>query len=200
MHTSQISTSAYTPKCARKHTLQGELTLRDAPAQAHTRLSHLPTFSSSISQFLSPALSPRPSPPTSYRHSDALWHHRMVEKCVHVSAQHRGRGRDSLRKWPRSLVCESRETSARVESSLRTECLATGLMFLLNLKTGSTNQITGLLMLEKTLWCRYTWDGGKVLIFLTECVTWRAHSKQVFFQLCLCIQRSSMQIVWLDFA
>lgn len=150
MHTSQISTSAYTPKCAHKHTLQGELTLRDAPAQAHTRLSHLPTFSSSISQFLSPALSPRPSPPTSYRHSDALWHHRMVEKCVHVSAQHRGRGRDSLRKWPRSLVCESRETLARVKSSLQAEFLATGLMFLLNLKTGSTNQITGLLTFEKT--------------------------------------------------
>lgn len=31
-----------------------------------------------------------------------------------------------------------------------TEFLTTGLMFLLNLKTGSTNQIIGLLMFEKT--------------------------------------------------
>lgn len=61
MHTSQISISAYTPKCTHKHTLQGELTLRDAPTQAHTRLSHLPTFSSSISQFLSSVLLSRPS-------------------------------------------------------------------------------------------------------------------------------------------
>lgn len=120
--------------------LTGRATLRDAPAQAHTRLSHLPTFSSSISQFLSSALLSRPSPPTSYRHSDALWHHRMVEKCVRVSAQHRGRRRDSLRKWPWSLMCESRETLARVKSSLQTEFLTIGLMSLLNLKTSSKNQ------------------------------------------------------------
>lgn len=56
----------------------------DAHTSTNTRLSHLPTFSSSISHFLSPALASRSSPPPTCRLGDAAQHHPRMEKssCV----------------------------------------------------------------------------------------------------------------------
>lgn len=177
INTSQISffkrpqptlSSKHTHTCKR-HTYrpqkQGEL-FTETPTHRHTltRLSHLPTFSSSISQFLS---SCRSHPRLQFvATGDARQRHLRVESsvclCVSVCTTQKQEMRVSARVTMRAPdVCESGGTE------LKSQVLNFWYCETLPYATKP----------QKKLRRSYTRDGGKLLI-LTECVIGHAQCKQ----------------------